>query len=237
MKIKQLLFFGFIISLVFTSCSPTVFVKPLEEKQHAITASFGGPVARVPNIAPIPVPLTSLGYGYGLKKNITIFGNIHTTSALFGTFQTQIGGCFQPWFNERNNQGFSVNPSFHFMIDVFEKKPSFYPQLDANYYWNFKKKNSTKPRSNYFYAGISNFIELRQTKAHDLEQKKNWKLIPQLGTVFERKQFSFSLETKFIAPFTSNEKITVSYVSYHKRFGAMGIYFGLTYRFKTHEKK
>ena len=77
-------FFGVLCFLLFAACAPSRYIKPLEVGQHAVQVNFGGPVAKIPGIGAIPMPLTSVGYGYGLKNNLTLFGNLHTTSFLFG---------------------------------------------------------------------------------------------------------------------------------------------------------
>lgn len=70
--------------LLETACAPSRYVKPLEHKQHAVSGSFGGPMATIPGVATIPIPFTSLGYGYGLKPKTTVYANWYTTAAVFG---------------------------------------------------------------------------------------------------------------------------------------------------------
>jgi hypothetical protein len=53
---------------------------------------------------------------------------------------------------------------------------------------------------------------------------------PQLGHVFERGKWNYTLEVKFLAPYLSNQNIVVDYVSPFGKRGAMGAYFGLNYK-------
>lgn len=55
----------FILSVY--ACSPTRYVVPLEKGDKEVTAHFGGPMVNFAG-APIPIPLTSIGYGQGLGK-------------------------------------------------------------------------------------------------------------------------------------------------------------------------
>ena len=73
------------------SCAPSRFVKPLAHKEHAVSASFGGALTNIPGVAIIPIPNTSIGYGYGLKPKTTVYGSWYSTAALFGVFQIDAG--------------------------------------------------------------------------------------------------------------------------------------------------
>ena len=42
----------------------------------------------------IPIPLTTVGAGYGLQDNLTLHGHLHTTSLLYGTLQMDAGATY-----------------------------------------------------------------------------------------------------------------------------------------------
>lgn len=229
----KLISFSF-ATIVLFSCAPSRFIKPLEYKKHAITGSFGGALAYVPGLSVIPVPNTSLGYGYGLQPELTVFGNWYTTAAVFGNIQLDAGFSYRIWKN--NKMGVTVGPSINFIMDVFEKNTTIWPQLDANYYCDYwkrttKNKSGTeKNKSNYFYVGFSNWFDLQETKAHDLKQNNRIVFNPQFGHTFERGKWNYTLEVKFLAPYASNEKIVVDYLSLFGNKGALGSFFGITYK-------
>ncbi|MFN6015144.1 MAG: hypothetical protein ACK47F_10690, partial [Flavobacteriales bacterium] len=86
---RVLLGFGIVATVL--SCAPSRFIKPLNHKQHAISASLGGALMNVPGITTIPMPNTSLGYGYGVMPEMTVYGNWYTTAAIFGDIQLDAG--------------------------------------------------------------------------------------------------------------------------------------------------
>ena len=219
-------FFGFI-----TACAPTRFVKPLEHKQHAVTASFGGPVINVPGIATMPIPFTTIGYGYGLTPKTTVYGNFHTTSSVFGVVQFDFGTSHSIWKNEDNTKGVSIAPELNFMIDVFEKRASLYPQIDANYYMDYhNKEKDGKSKVNYLYFGLNNWFELRAEGANGTKVKQHIICSPQIGHTFDRGKWNYTLEAKILAPYVSNEKIVVDYKSILGNHGGLGLYFGVNYK-------
>lgn len=228
----------FILSAValFVSCAPTRFVKPLEHKEHAVTGSFGGALTNVPGVAVIPIPHTSVGYGYGLRKNTTVYGSWYTTAAVFGVFQMDAGFTQSLWRDSLNRMGLTVSPGANFMVDVFEKNAHVWPQLDANYYFDYKKwskeksNGKTKQKTNSFYVGCTNWLELQSTRAHGVEQKNRVIFSPQIGHMFERNKWNFTVELKFLAPYASNQDIVVDYIGAFGNRGALGTYFGFTYK-------
>ena len=228
------IYFGFAILLLW-SCAPTRFVKPLEKGQHAILGNFGGPMAKVPGIGVIPIPFTSVGYGYGLTDKTTIFGNLHTTSLLFGVGQTDIGVSQQIWKNE--GMGVSVQPEINILVDFYTGANRFWPQLDANYYFDYRSRIAggekvEGTRVNSIYGGISNWFDPYKTESQGRKNLQFWIPSVQIGHLWERNNWNYNVEFKMLAPIYSNENIVVDYPSMLGNYGAMGIYFGVTYRFK-----
>lgn len=202
----------------------------MEHKQHAVTGSFGGALTNVPGVAVIPIPNSSLGYGYGLKPELTVFGNWYTTAAVFGVFQIDAGCSYRVWKNDK--MGLTLSPSVNYLIDVFEKNSRVYPQFDANYYFDyFQKEKKGRMNSNHFYFGFSNWFDLQSTKAHGLKQTNRMVFSPQFGHTFERGNWNYTIEVKLLAPYASNQDIVVDYVSPFGNRGGMGTYFGIVYKF------
>jgi hypothetical protein len=239
---KQLLF---IITTIFVlgACAPSHFVKPLPWKQHAVTASLGGAMLKVPDVATIPIPNTTLGYGYGLKQDLTIYGNLYPTAAIFGVFQIDAGCTLQFW--KQKNMGATVSPGINFLFDRFEKNAGLWPQLDANFYWNyFERKTSSgfkdgashlssshvDRHTNFFYVGFSNWFQLKGTMTLGLKQENRLVFSPQVGHTFERGHWNYNLEVKFLTPYLSNQNIIIDYVSPFGKRGGLGAFFSVTYR-------
>ncbi len=218
------------------SCAPSRFVKPLAHKEHAVSASFGGALTNIPGVAIIPIPNTSIGYGYGLKPKTTVYGSWYSTAALFGVFQIDAGFTQSIWTDTLKKMGISVSPAVNFIVDVFEKNARVWPQLDANYYFDYRtikskdKNGDEKLKTNNFYIGFTNWFELQNLRAHGETQKTRLLFCPQIGHTFERNKWNFSLEVKFLAPYASNKDIVVDYVSPFGNRGGLGTYFGFTYK-------
>src|SRR5690554_4808942 len=80
---NYLLFIG-IIALMLSACGPARFVEPLSKNENAIGIDLGGPMVKVPGIATMPIPFSSVTYGRGVSNKLTIHGSWYTTAAVFG---------------------------------------------------------------------------------------------------------------------------------------------------------
>lgn len=221
MFVKTILFLALIMCLL--ACAPTRYYKPLDEGQHSIHTSFGGPLITVPGVATMPIPFSSVGYGFGVKNNLTIYGSWQTTSAVFGVIHTDFGVTSHLWKNE--NMGVSLSPGLTFMIDVFEWKPSLYPQLDINYYISYGKKRDQN-KSQEFYLGFDNWFDLRARLAHDVSNTNRLIWNTHVGHSFVRNNWTYQLEAKILAPYLNND-VVVDYVSPFGKSGGLGFYFGV----------
>lgn len=219
----RLLFSIALIGAMNTSCSPTRFYKPLEQGEQTITASFGGPIINVPGIASMPIPFTTIGYGRGITKELTVFGAWHTASSIFGVAHLDLGATHGIWKNEK--MGLSASASSHFMIDIFEWKPSLYPQISANYYYTLKRNESKKSHFD-FYLGTENWIDLRSRLAHDVPNTNRLLWNMHIGQSYQKNLWSYQLEFKLLAPYLNND-VVVDYISPLGNRGGMGIYFGI----------
>jgi len=220
---KRLLFWIGTAALVFQACSPMTMVKPLAEKQKAITATVGGPLVGFGG-AVVPVPFTSIGGAYGYSEKSTITARFHTTSALFGVMHLDAGLLRQVRSQNGKIPGISVMAQGSFMLDTWEHQFRFYPQLDANAWWDVGKNGS------YLYTGASTWYETRSRGTGGRVQSTH--VIPafQLGYSREREKWSTRFELKYLAPFTSNQSLTVDYKA-PGNTGALGLYVGFMRKF------
>ena len=228
MKYTYLIF----ITLFAAACAPTRFIEPVEEGKLAAGATFGGPLIDFAG-APIPVPLTSLEVGYGFKENLTFSGGLHTTAAVFGNLQIDLGGTYKFLDQERFRPNLSVSPSLNTVWDIYDKKIKVWPVIDLNAYWNYGKKN------NYVYVGANNFVEFSGTRALEQDQPTPILFSPQIGHVLKGKdrKWEFISEIKFLSPFTNSSYAFVPYRSFTGNFGATGIFLGYRYYFNLKKKQ
>ncbi|MFM7664709.1 MAG: hypothetical protein ACKO68_09310 [Bacteroidota bacterium] len=239
MKHRVFEILGILLLVLFTACAPSRYVKPLAVGQHAVQANFGGPVAKIPGIGTIPMPLTSVGYGYGYKGNLTLFGNLHTTSLLFGVGQLELGAVWRCWKGER--AGVTLQPTLNSVVDLYTGANRFWPQLDGNFYWDYREirtkgkndKGFHKTRS--LYGGISQWFDPYRIESQGRKNEQFWIPSVQVGHLWERNSWVFQGELKVLAPIYSNQDIVVNYPSLLGNRGALGLYFSATYHFKSHE--
>lgn len=213
-----------VLTILQYSCSSSRFVEPLEKKQHAIGINVGGPIIKFGG-AIIPTPLSSIVYGYGLDSNLTVFGGLHTTSLLFNNFHSDLGMTYK-LLNQKNYIP-SISSSLNNTIVTSLRTGTtrYWPSIDVNTYWNFSK------RKHYWYLGMSNWFELRKTRAHDLEQIKRWLPNLQAGIILKGKKINYNIEYKLLGVGMQSNEVFVPYQSIANNKGAMGLYFGITKTF------
>jgi hypothetical protein len=223
--------FLFILIIGIASCAPSNFIVPLKKGEHAVSASLGGPLVAIPGIATIPIPNTTLGYGYGISEKGTLSAALYPTAALYGVFQFTGGYTYELWKNNRSHVTAKIG--FDLMTDVFEKNTRFWPQLDANYGYVYQNKESDETtKRKLVYAGLSNWFELNRIKALGEKQTNYIFFNPHIGHQIKRNNWAFNFEIALLAPNLSNEKVVLNYKSVLGNQGATGIYFGLQYHFK-----
>ncbi len=207
----------FVIWLL-SGCAPARFVKPLNKGQATVGGSLGGPLIKYGNMV-IPMPLTSIAAGYGIDSGFTGFAGLHTTSLLFGVFQTDIGVVKQ--INKQHGwvPAVTVSPVANIMIDKWAGKFSFFPQADINACWSYPNC------PHYAYLCLSNWFDLNSKRSEGDAQKKHWLPVLQLGNTFVNRKWSYTIELKY-AP-EINTPVVVAY----QRIGhssATGVYIGVT---------
>jgi hypothetical protein len=205
------------------SCSPVTMVKPLAKKEIAATATLGGPAIGFAG-AVVPVPFTSIGVAYGATDKSTVTARVHTTSALFGVGHIDLGVLRQLRAQEGNMPGISVMAQGSFMFDKWQHAFRFYPQIDLNAWWDVGTKG------NYVYTGAGSWFETRNQGTGGRTQSTH--VIPawNLGFSREREKWSTRFEVKYLAPFTSNQSLTVDYKA-PGNSGAIGVYVGFMRKF------
>lgn len=221
-SVRNNLFAVLVCTIVATiqGCAPSRFVRPLNKGATAISANIGGPLIQYGS-GVIPLPLSSIAVGHGYSNNVTGFAGLHTTALLFGVIQTDIGVVKKITNQNKWLPAISVSPVANMMFDKWEKKFSFFPQVDAHAYWEYGKKKSMA------YAGISNWIDLHSKRADGRPQTTHWLPTMQAGNTFCSNNWAYTVELRWVAPNQSNKNLIVEYKA-PGNSGAMGVYFGVT---------
>lgn len=215
-------FYATLISFLAFSCAPSRFVKPLDKGKSAIGANLGGALFDFGG-ATIPMPLTSITYGYGLKENTTLYGSLHTTSLLFGVGHIDLGAVHQLKAQKGWIPAITFSPAGHLALDRWDGKFEFWPQMDVNMYWHYLQK------SNFVYLGLMNWFDFTNQNPH---RSKSFAYIwaPMIGHTFVRSKMNYNLEFKYIAPNKRNDQSVVAYQGINGR-GALGIYLAIIRKF------
>lgn len=219
----QRVFLFLSIVFFFSQCAPSRYIRPLAEKEHAVTANLGGPLIGFAGTT-IPVPLSSVGYGYGLNNKTTLFGSVHTTALLYGTLQTDIGVCRSVAVIGRRML-FSGNAVVNAAVSKWDGQGRIWPQLDLNLSYSINSNGSS-----FIYAGLGNWFELSSKRAHEQKQAKHVFLNPQIGVQLTRRHWDYRIELKGLALGVPNQPNVVDYKGIGGN-GAIGVYFGITRRF------
>lgn len=69
--------------------------RPLEPGQHAVTATFGGPITNVPNIGTIPLPNLTIEGRHGMEHHLDVSYGLHLLPLAFGVAGAHLGGSWQ----------------------------------------------------------------------------------------------------------------------------------------------
>ena len=216
-------FYSIPFFLLLSHCAPSRYVKPLSKNQNAASFSFGGPLIKFSG-APIPVPFSSLGFGRGLTDNTTLYGNLHTTSALFGNVQADLGATLNIYKKE-TKFGITASPALQLAYNARNRTGfRIWPSADINTYFHLNAKPS------YFYAGINSWLETSRLKAHNETQQRH--LIPniQIGYVIVKIKWQHQFECKYLGIGVPNLPGVIDFIGISGK-GTLGIYYSLVRKF------
>lgn len=132
----------------FQNCAPSRVIKPLEIGEQSVSMSLGGPMAKIPGVATLPIPFTNLSYARGCKENLTLTGSIYPTTMLFGTYQFDLGVNYG--FIKQENWGISSTLLFNQAFDQWQRNYKIWPNLDINAYYELKKETAS-----FCFTGVS----------------------------------------------------------------------------------
>jgi hypothetical protein len=71
-------------------CAVSRGIAPLAQGEHAVQISVGGPMMNLQG-APVPLPISSVGYGYGIDGRTHVHGAIYLTQLAFGVGGLDVG--------------------------------------------------------------------------------------------------------------------------------------------------
>ncbi|MFA6468617.1 MAG: hypothetical protein WCW35_06955 [Bacteroidota bacterium] len=138
---------------IFAACGVTQPVRPIEVGSTEITASLGGPIIPVGDIA-FPVPYLNLGAQYGYHQNFTLFGNAHITALLFKDIGFDGGAAARIVSEEGLRPDVTVNGRAYFFWDAFRGNSiRVYPAASLTGSYSLNERS-------LLYFGVDNLVQL-----------------------------------------------------------------------------
>jgi hypothetical protein len=222
LKLSFLTAVGFLSSvlLAINGCATTRVVKPLSAKQWAAGADFGGAIIDFAGTK-IPLPLTSLTAAYGVDSQLTAFASVHTTSLVAGVVQLELGAVRSVSKKDIKGFNFSAGAVANIMVSTWDGKARLYPEIDLNAYYTY----GTKKR-NYLYFSLANWFDLQAIEAHHQPNEEHWIPNLALGHTFKTAKMRYTLETRWLAPLSSNQNLVVGYNGIANQ-GSLAVYFSI----------
>lgn len=226
MKNSNLTYLFLCILVVLGACTSQRVVKPLNQGSSQIQANLGGPLIGFAGTT-IPIPLTSVGYAYGLRDSLTLHGGVQLTNLAYQNLHLDAGATYGFLRPKGWLPGFSGSLSLNYLTDFREANSRLYPQIDANMYWDYGT-------SHFMYFGITNWIEVSSSRAHNEPIEQRLLSGFQFGNTFTTNKWNYTIESKWLAPTRNSNDLVVDYKTYSlggERKGAVGLYFGISRNF------
>lgn len=181
--------------LALTGCAASRAVAPLPKGAVAGQASLGGPLLVFG--APLPVPITTIGAGYGVTDRFGVHGAVHPTGLiLFGVVGLDVGASYElvPPKGARPRLMGDLTLSA-FAGDTSSEGAPFgvrvFPEAQLVASWDLGE------RRHHPYVGLDLFTQPLPTPAAYLS--------PMLGfEVQASRRLGLQVEGKWIAPYASN---------------------------------
>ena len=201
-------------------CSTVRQVEPLSANEHELSFSAGGPL--ITNLGvPIPVPMTSFAYQFGLTDGISLGGSVHLTPVFFGLFGfvelNSTFGITKQW-------GFLPSLSTSVNLHMMSNLESFFlfPEIAVVPSWRIN-------RHVLLYIGGGGMVNFYPQKAGGVERE--YLFLPDFfaGVQLTFEQWDISAELKLLQPFKDNTYIILDYIGAGS-FGAFAPYISVSRR-------
>jgi hypothetical protein len=207
----------FILGMIFLagSCAPVRFVKPLEKHESAIGFNAGGPLIHFAGTI-LPVPFSSVYYGYGISEKGTISAGWHSTALLYENLQFDLAYTHQ-LFSRDQGPGMSITPGSQFILGLRESDFRFYPSVDISLFYEYARDRHMS------YISLNNWFDPHPGKITAGSEYRLWRPSPGLGHLVRFDRWEVGLEYKYLGINLENTRTVVNYVN-GLETGAHGIY-------------
>lgn len=206
-----------ILCLGIIGCGTVSSVRPIGEDKKSMTFSSGGPITTIYGIK-MPILYTVLRYRHGLSENTDFHAGVHPTMLILGNLGTDIGLTK----HIVHQSGWSPSLSFEGSIYGFYHFNELstiraYPEISVIGSYNLMNQAAI------LYFGVQNMFQF---------SRPYLVFVPLFGLEFPfKKRFALNLETKWYAPSEESEDRVVDYEIKPFSHGALGVVWGLSYKF------
>lgn len=148
-----------LVSVGLGGCAASHAIAPLEKGQSGITSSIGGPFVQYGS-APIPLPIVSVGYRYGIDGHTDVHTSLYVTQlALFKVGGFDVGVARELLTADGPRPRIMADLNTHwFFGDRIKGDPAggfrFFPDLSIMATWDLGRAK------HHLYLGVDNFFEV-----------------------------------------------------------------------------
>lgn len=83
-----------VVATALAGCGHVASVRPVPKGALQPELHLGGPMANVPGVGSLPLPLSTVGARYGLGESFDLSVNVHLTTLAFGVAGVDIGSTY-----------------------------------------------------------------------------------------------------------------------------------------------
>lgn len=203
--------------LLTLACSASHGVRPVGQGNHAAELSVGGPVARLGG-KPIPVPLSTVGWRYGVHDRSDVHLRVQPTSAALGIWAGDVGVSWM--FAEQDGRRPAVVSEASLYLAGNDAGLRAYGELETLASWKLGE------RGHLVYGGADLVLQPARTNADYLPTRRVL-AGPVLGARWMATQrLGVATAVTWWEPWSDTEPLTAHYYSPGKQ-GALSLELGL----------
>lgn len=202
------------------ACSASHGVRPIGQGNHAIEASLGGPIARLYG-KPVVIPLSSVGWRYGLHDRSDLHVRLQpTTAGLFGVVAGDVGASWLLVDQVGRRPALVTEGSLYGAFGSGGVRA--YGELEALASWKLGE------RGHLVYTGADVFVQPRAwMEDNPYLPVRSVVAGPLVGTrLMLGERTGLALQATWFEPWTDTEALTAYYYSPGQQ-GAIQVEFGL----------
>lgn len=155
MRVNFLICCALSVLIIASGCGTSQPIRPVEKGTTDLIVSFGGPIIPLDGLA-IPVPYLNAGAVYGVRENLSVFGNVHLTAALFKDVGIDGGVVTSLREEEGMMPSVTVNGRLYFFWDIVRgNSKRLFPLVTVTGHYQTGEHSC-------FYFGADNLFQLHQ---------------------------------------------------------------------------